>query len=70
MWLSFSNIGLSFWFLLKTPKSQPIIMAECLKFLVACFETNTWLSVFGHWETLRIFENVFCKKHTYTPSYI
>ena len=65
MWVSFSNTGLSFWFLLKTSKPQSIIMADCLKFLAACFETNTWLSFFGHRETLRNFKRCSVKNiHT------
>ena len=41
MWLSFSNTELSFWFPVKTSKSQPTVLAECLKVVVTRIEMKS-----------------------------
>ena len=38
--------------------------------LVRLFWNKYLVELFGHRKTLRVFENLLCKKHTYTPTYI
>ena len=55
MWLSLSNSWTQLSIFSEDFKFSTDCLTECLKVLDACFQTDTQLIFFVHWEILRIF---------------